>query len=214
MAFDLSQYETVEDRLHRFWEDHKNGRILTEIYFYDETRVVFRAEIYFNDTDTRPTATGYAEEIRGASPVNKTSHLENGETSAIGRGLANCGYAPKGARPSREEMEKVQRMTTQPAKPSATLSVKTTNNGGVNVRGTINADPNKTASEAQTKFISDLVKKLEFEPTIVKELTGTELNNLTHEQAQTVLNGLLAVKKGTGTLLFSDGKATIQIDGE
>ncbi len=107
--FNLADYETVEDRLVKFWEDHKNGRILTSIHYYDESRILVRAEIYFNREDDRPVATGYAEEIRGASPVNKTSHAENAETSAIGRGLANCGYATKGSRPSREEMEKVQR---------------------------------------------------------------------------------------------------------
>ena len=116
MGFNLDNYETVEDRLIRFWADHPGGRIATSIHHYDETKVVFRAEIFFDAADQHPKAVGYAEEVRGASPVNKTSHLENAETSAIGRGLANCGYAPKGARPSREEMEKVQRMTEMPVR--------------------------------------------------------------------------------------------------
>jgi hypothetical protein len=113
MGFNLDNYETVEDRLIRFWADHPGGRIATSIHHYDDNRVVFRAEIYFDAADTNPKAVGYAEEVRGASPVNKTSHVENAETSAIGRGLANCGYAPKGARPSREEMAKVQRMNAE-----------------------------------------------------------------------------------------------------
>lgn len=108
-AFNLDNYETVEDRLARFWQEHNKGRILTSIHYYDENRIVVRAEIYFDRDDSRPVATGYAEEVRGASPVNRTSHAENAETSAIGRGLANCGYAAKGSRPSREEMEKVAR---------------------------------------------------------------------------------------------------------
>lgn len=116
-SFNLENYETVEDRLSKFWEEHSEGRILTSIHYYDDNRILVRAEIYFNREDDRPVATGYAEEIRGASPVNRTSHAENAETSAIGRGLANCGYAAKGARPSREEMEKVQRMNTTPSKP-------------------------------------------------------------------------------------------------
>ena len=116
MGFNLDNYETVEDRLIRFWADHPNGRIATSIHHYDDTKVVFRAEIYFDAADQHPKAVGYAEEVRGASPVNKTSHLENAETSAIGRGLANCNYAPTGARPSREEMEKVQRMTEMPVR--------------------------------------------------------------------------------------------------
>ena len=108
-AFNLDNYETVEDRLAKFWIDHPDGRINTSIHYYDDTRILVRAEAYFDREDMRPVATGYAEELRGASPVNRTSHAENAETSAIGRALANCGYAAKGARPSREEMEKVQR---------------------------------------------------------------------------------------------------------
>lgn len=107
--FNLDNYETVEDRLIKFWADHPDGRIHTSIVHYDDNKVVFKAEIYFNADDTHPKSTGFAEEVRGASPVNKTSHLENGETSAIGRGLANCNYATKGSRPSREEMSKVAR---------------------------------------------------------------------------------------------------------
>lgn len=117
MGFNLDNYETVEDRLVRFWNDHPNGRIYTEMVHYDDNKVVFKTSIFFDAADENPKATGFAEEVRGASPVNKTSHLENAETSSTGRGLANCGYAPKGARPSREEMQKVQRgpVTPQPA---------------------------------------------------------------------------------------------------
>lgn len=109
MGFNLENYETVEDRLRRFWADHPEGRVSTSIHHYDDSKVVFRAEVFLHKDDQHPVATGYAEEVRGASPVNKTSHVENAETSAIGRALANCNYAPKGARPSREEMSKVQR---------------------------------------------------------------------------------------------------------
>ena len=116
-GFNLDNYETVEDRLVKFWADHTDGRINTSIHYYDDTRILVRAEIYFDREDVRPVATGYAEELRGASPVNRTSHAENAETSAIGRALANCGYAAKGARPSREEMQKVQRATPMVASP-------------------------------------------------------------------------------------------------
>ena len=116
-GFNLDNYETVEDRLVKFWADHTDGRINTSIHYYDDTRILVRAEVYFDREDVRPVATGYAEELRGASPVNRTSHAENAETSAIGRALANCGYAAKGARPSREEMQKVQRATPVAASP-------------------------------------------------------------------------------------------------
>jgi hypothetical protein len=117
--FDLSDYETVEARLARFWKSNPEGRILTELVFHDERRFIVKAEIHFDRNDMTPVATGYAEEIVGASPVNRTSALENCETSAIGRGLANCTFASAGKRPSRTEMEKVERYQTEPRKAPA-----------------------------------------------------------------------------------------------
>ena len=116
--FDLESYETVESRLAKFWKDHPNGRTFTEIVFHDERRFIVKAEIYFDKEDINPTATGYAEEIVGASPVNRTSALENCETSSLGRALSNCNYASQGKRPSREEMEKVERYSKEPRKPA------------------------------------------------------------------------------------------------
>lgn len=110
MAFNLTDYETVEDRLVRFWAEHGPGaRVETTMMQYDGDSCIFRAEIYFKNSETVPTATGYAHEIRSDRGVNATSFVENCETSAIGRALANCGYATHGKRPSREEMAKVSR---------------------------------------------------------------------------------------------------------
>lgn len=108
MPFDLSQYEPVEERLARFWADHPKGRIHTELVLDAPSikSVVMLASVWKNKTDPDPDATGYAQETQGEGMVNKTSWIENCETSAIGRALANMGYAPKGARPSREEMSK------------------------------------------------------------------------------------------------------------
>jgi hypothetical protein len=97
MRFNLDNYETVEARLAKFWEDHPNGQIFTSVHYYDDTRVVFKAEVYKDISDPRPVATGFAEEVRDASPVNRTSHVENAETSSIGRCLANWKYASKTA---------------------------------------------------------------------------------------------------------------------
>jgi hypothetical protein len=121
--FNLDDYETVEVRLARFWKKHPEGRVLTELVFHDERRFIVKAEVFFDRTDLQPVATGYAEEIVGASPVNRTSALENGETSAIGRALANCGFASEGKRPSRQEMEKVERYQSEPRKPAAPAPV-------------------------------------------------------------------------------------------
>lgn len=116
--FKLEDYAPVEERIALFYADHEAGRILTAVERLEPPLVVFRAEVYRDADDERPWATGYAYEKEGEGHVNKTSYIENCETSAIGRALANAGYHGKrdGApRPSREEMEKVQRMGGTPA---------------------------------------------------------------------------------------------------
>ena len=108
MAYDLSNYEPVEDRLARFWQEHPQGSVLTELVAYSDQQYIVHARVYWDQADPQPAGTGFAEERVGSSPVNRTSALENCETSAVGRALANAGYAPKGARPSREEMAKAK----------------------------------------------------------------------------------------------------------
>ena len=116
MAFDLSNYETVEQRLVRWWSAYPNGRVYTCMMNYTGDACVFYAELYADKEDKVPVATGYAEEVKSDRGVNATSFVENCETSAIGRAIANCPLqAPaSGPRPSRNEMQKVERLTTSP----------------------------------------------------------------------------------------------------
>ena len=105
--FDLSDYQPVEERLSLFWKDHPDGQIHTKLVDTSSTRFIVEASIYRTEADLRPWTTGLAEETVQGRGVNATSALENCETSAIGRALANAGYATKGKRASREEMVKV-----------------------------------------------------------------------------------------------------------
>jgi hypothetical protein len=105
--FNLEDYETVEERLIKFWKDHPDGQIHTKLMEHTSGRFIVEASIYRTEADTRPWTTGLAEETVQGRGVNATSALENCETSAIGRALANAGYATKGKRASREEMNKV-----------------------------------------------------------------------------------------------------------
>ena len=109
----LENYEPVAVRLDRWLKEHPDTRITTTMLTVPgEDICVFKAHLYVGDT---LIATGHAEEVRGQGNVNRTSHVENCETSAIGRALANAGAAGASleARPSREEMAKVQRVTQQ-----------------------------------------------------------------------------------------------------
>ena len=107
----LENYEPVSARLDRWLKVHEgdDARVLTHMVSEPGADIcVFRAELWVNSL---LISTGWAEEIRGQGNVNRTSHVENCETSAIGRALANAGMAGSdySKRPSREEMAKVQR---------------------------------------------------------------------------------------------------------
>jgi hypothetical protein len=113
--FNLADYEPVEVRLEKFIKDYPSFRISTELEVVEASRYIVKAYLFKNAEDGVAWATGYAEETVTSRGVNQTSALENCETSAIGRALANAGYAPKGKRPSREEMTKV--VATKVVKP-------------------------------------------------------------------------------------------------
>ena len=82
-------YQTVSLRVRNFREAHPDYRLMTEIVSRDEDCVVMRAMIANSAGEV--LATGHSEEYRQSSPINKTSALENCETSAIGRALAALG---------------------------------------------------------------------------------------------------------------------------
>lgn len=110
--FNLDDYITVAERITKFWADYPQGRIYTKLEWTDGKGFVVWAAVYKQASDVEPWASGLAEEHFGQQGPNQTSPLENCESSAIGRALANAGYATTAeGRPSREEMSKVNRFT-------------------------------------------------------------------------------------------------------
>ena len=107
MAFNLEDYETVETRLEKWHGKFPDNRIETELIEASNTRFIVFCKLFKTEADPKPCATGLAFETITDRGVNSTSALENCETSAIGRALANAGFAAKGKRPSKEEMTKV-----------------------------------------------------------------------------------------------------------
>jgi hypothetical protein len=113
--FSLQDYETVEERIRRFYKDQPDGRIITDNLTTAQDRQVgmwvTRSTIYLNSADQQdslPKATGLAFEVDSQKGPQATSGLEVCETSSIGRALANAGYSGN-RRASRTEMEKVAR---------------------------------------------------------------------------------------------------------
>jgi hypothetical protein len=111
--FDPARYATVAERIALFYRSHPNGRIQTELINRDAVSVTFKALVFRGETDTVPAATGWATEREGDGDINTVACLENTETSAIGRALANLGFTAAKERPSVEEMRKASRVRSK-----------------------------------------------------------------------------------------------------
>ena len=111
--FNLQDYETVETRLEKWHGQYPDSRVETELIEASNTRFIVFCKLFKTEADPKPCATGLAFETITEKGVNSTSALENCETSAIGRALANAGFAAKGKRASREEMAKVNNQPNQ-----------------------------------------------------------------------------------------------------
>lgn len=104
LALAGGEYAPVADRITLFYERFPEGRIITELVARDAREVTFRASVYRSPADREPAATGWAAEREGDGDINSVACLENTETSAIGRALANLGFTASAQRPSLEEM--------------------------------------------------------------------------------------------------------------
>ena len=173
MTFNLDDYEPVATRLERFrkqaFDRGAEPRVITDMVHRGDGWCVFKAELweFYGKGPNEPElhvllSTGWAEEHVTDRGVNSTSHVENCETSAVGRALANAGFAGSdpSKRASREEMSKVQRMGGQPAQ--------------------YGNRPSGLATEKQRIYIHDLAKKLK-PPMVVDmpaDLTATDAAKL------------------------------------
>lgn len=119
-------YAQVNERVKAFRMNHPQGCIETEIVSLTDNKVVMKAYAY--NEDHQLLGTGHAYEIEGSSNINRTSYIENCETSAIGRALAACGYGLNVSYASYEEMQgaleqqastgkKAQKAAPAPAQP-------------------------------------------------------------------------------------------------
>jgi hypothetical protein len=100
----LKDYITVNERILKFYELYPQGRINTELISWNDSIIIMKAYAYRDETNVI-SSTGHAFEKEGSSYINKTSALENCETSVVGRCLANLGLEIKRGVASREEVE-------------------------------------------------------------------------------------------------------------
>ena len=109
LLFDVGEYAPVADRITLFYARFPMGRITTRLIARTEHEITVQAYVFRSVEEERPSATGLASERIGDGDVNTVACLENTETSAIGRALANLGLTASAQRPSREEMLKANR---------------------------------------------------------------------------------------------------------
>jgi hypothetical protein len=109
LVLHAGDYAPVADRITLFYQRYPTGRILTRLISRTRYEITVQAFVFRSVTELRPAASGLASERIGDGDVNTVACLENTETSAIGRALANLGLTASARRPSREEMEKANR---------------------------------------------------------------------------------------------------------
>lgn len=96
------EYIPVNERVKEFRAKYPEYTVLSEIVSLDENSVVMVARVY--DPNGKVVANGYAQEDRNASNINKTSYVENCETSAVGRALGMFGIGIDASMASADEV--------------------------------------------------------------------------------------------------------------
>jgi len=113
MAFNLDDYTTVQERSNIFWERYQDGAIRTELVEASNTRFIVVCKLYKNANDPQPFAMGHAQEVISDRGVNRDFALENAETSSRGVAFKCANIGTEKNAPSREEMEKVNRVNQE-----------------------------------------------------------------------------------------------------
>lgn len=101
----LKDYVEVNQRVIEFWAKYPNGRIHTEIISWTDGVIIMKAEVYRDIADQIPFAIGHAYERENSTFINKTSCIENAETSCVGRALGLGNFSAKRSIASKEEVE-------------------------------------------------------------------------------------------------------------
>jgi hypothetical protein len=159
------EYVTVNERLKFFRGQHPQYSLLTKLVLVDETQALIQAQIL--DETGRVIAEGTSFEKAGSSFINKTSHVENAETSAWGRALGNFGIGIDASVATADEVANAMQNQHKPYAP-----------------------PVSTASTPQQQAdIEDLARSLNLD--VVKDIYGPMKITLPNkQQAEVIIQGL------------------------
>jgi hypothetical protein len=106
---------SVADRIESFYDAFPQGRIITELVSRADGEITFKASVFRTAADPAPAATGWAAERENNDTDGTASCLQETETAAISRALANLGFTPSRRAPSTHEAEKPDRVARTPS---------------------------------------------------------------------------------------------------
>lgn len=109
-------YVEVNERLKYFRSQYPGYSLISEVVEATETTILIKATVF--DDKQNPVATGIAQEVKGSSFINKTSYVENCETSAWGRALGNFGIGIDEAVASYNEVANAIKQSNTPLEDS------------------------------------------------------------------------------------------------
>ena len=171
-------YAEVPQRIKAFRSLFPNGAIETSIISNDNQMVVMKATV--RDEEGHILGEGHAYEKESSSFINKTSYIENCETSAVGRALGMCGFGIDTSVASYEEVANaINNQDSMKAEKAMETTPKT------------EEEARKKCSEAQANFVEKLVAEKHIDKeAYLKQLKVKSFADLTSAQASAIINKL------------------------
>ena len=184
-------YVMVNERIKAFKELYPDYAIVTEIEHLGDGMCVIKAMVM--DAEGNPKATGHAYEKEGSSPINKTSYIENCETSAVGRALGFMGIGIDTSICSAEELAIAISQQETPEQ----IAERKLNGEAVELpTGEDFAKAMKSASNQQITMIKTICERIgQPMDNICKKYKVKELGDLSPEQATEIIEKLKEAKK-------------------
>lgn len=190
-------YALVASRISAFRAICPRGRINTEILSMENGVVTMKASVF--DEDDRELSNGFAQEKEGASYINKTSYIENCETSAIGRALGNLGIGSDENIASAEELANtVLNQDQNPKNQTIQQQEKTDEELDQEMRNSVDPDlvpnPKRTHEERIAKIKAEQERTGITDATLLSFLGAKNRDSLTDAQFVTIISKLKKIK--------------------
>lgn len=185
-------YVLINERVKAFRENYPDYALLSEIVELTDKRCVIKASVL--DPQGREIADGIAYEVEGTSNVNKSSFIENCETSAWGRALGNFGIGIDTSICSAEEL--ILALEAQENYKETPEQIAQRKLEGAEVRMMTNEEFQAVVSSEQVEQIVDLIERTETDADkMLKYYNVNALKELSEEQAKDCLKKLRGKQK-------------------